>query len=365
MPPRISTHQRAKLDHHKEFDTKKISEIQELMTQYNQLQTKKQIIQEGNAPKKMMKERKLEKSVDNVLSKIDSLELEKMNEEDRADTLTNSLLFKSEGKKQNTIRDAEDKFQQQLEYITKQRDEAIKKANNTYEQYEDYLNRQKEEMKDKAQRVFDTKKRQLELRGENVKGELEIIAECKSAPEITIRNQEEKLLQEMETIIKGMQMGRMGEPDWYLAELTPIPSLPRNRIEKSTTTLLQMPNVPYVSPEELELQALRQAEEHKIVMRERREEADKQRRKEEQEEKYKASQASTKALDEENKRRLEIALELASKKKEEEEEDDDDWSEESIANFCNKKVIVINPVPNSPRSEAIVQDVIKSMNTPA
>ena len=30
-----------------------------------------------------------------------------------------------------------------------------------------------------------------------------------------------------------------------------------------------------------------------------------------------------------------------------------------------KKLIEINPVPNSPRSEAIVQDVIKSMNTPA
>jgi hypothetical protein len=342
MPPRISTHQRSKLDNHKAFDTKKFSEIQELMTQYNQLQTKKQIIQEGNAPKKMMKERKLEKSVGNVLSKIDSLELEKINAEDNADSYTNTLMFEAEQRK----------------------DKAIQEAENKYQQYVAYLNRLKDEMKQKAQRVFDTKKRQLELRGENVKGELEIIAECKSAPEITIQNQEQKLLQEMETIIKGMQMGRMGEPDWYLAELTPIPTLPGKILEKSTTTLLQMPNVPYVSPEELETQALRQAEEHKIVMRERREEAEKEKKKEEQEEKYKASKASTKALDQENERRLAIALELASKKKKEEEEEDE-WSEESIANFCNKKVIVINPAPNSPRSEAILQDIIKSLNTPA
>lgn len=158
-----------------------------------------------------------------------------------------------------------------------------------------------------------------------------------------------------------MQMGRMGEPDWYLAELSPIPSLPRNRMEKSTPTLLQMPNVPYVCPEELELQALRKEEQQRVVMRERREEAEKQRRKEEHEEKYKASQASTKALDEENKRRLAIALELASKKKEEEE--DDDWSEESISRFCSgTKTIIIDDIPNTPRSEAIVQDIIKSLN---
>lgn len=30
-----------------------------------------------------------------------------------------------------------------------------------------------------------------------------------------------------------------------------------------------------------------------------------------------------------------------------------------------KKVIEINPPPNSPRSEAILQDLIKSLNTPA
>jgi type IV secretory pathway VirB10-like protein len=123
-----------------------------------------------------------------------------------------------------------------------------------------------------------------------------------------------------------------------------------------------MPNVPYVSPEELELQALRQAEEHRVVTRERREEAEKQKKKQEQEEKYKASLASTKALDQENERRLAIALELASKK-EQEQDEEDEWSEESIANFCNKKVIVINPAPNSPRSEAILQDLIQSLDT--
>ena len=327
----------AQLDNHIAFDTTKFSEIQELMTQYNQLQTKKQLIQEGNTPKKLMKERKLEKSVGNVLSKIDSLELEKINEEDRADTLTNSLLFKSEGRKQTTIRDAEDKFQQQLEYITKQRDEAIKKANITYEQYEDYLNRQKDEMKQKAQRVFDTKKRQLELRGENVKGELEIIGQCKSAPEITIQNQEEKLLQEIETIIKGMEMGRVGVPDWYLAELSPIPSLPRKRIEKPAPTLLHMPNVPFVSPEELELESLRKVEQQKALMKARRQEAEKLRKKEVQEEKYKASLEMTKALDEENNRRLALALEEASKKQQEEE--DDEWSEEAISKYCSVKTI--------------------------
>jgi hypothetical protein len=343
MLPRISTHQRAKLDNHKAFDSKKFSEIQELMTQYNQLQTKKQIIQEGNAPKKMMKERKLEKSVGHVLSKIDALELEKMNAEDNADSYTNTLKFEAEQRK----------------------DKAIKEAEQKYDQYIAYLNKLKDEMKQKAQRMFDTKKRQLELRGENVKGELEIIAECKSAPEITIKNQEQKLLKEMETIIKAMQMGRNGEPDWYLAELSPIPTLPGEILNKPTPTLLHMPKIPYVSPEDLELEALRQAEGQRIARRERQEQAEKQRKKEEQEERHKASLEKSKAIDEENNRRLAIALEMASKKQEE-EEDDDDWSEESISKFCaTTKRIVIDDKPNSPRSEAILQDLIKSLNTPA
>ena len=168
-----------------------------------------------------------------------------------------------------------------------------------------------------------------------------------------------------------MKMGRMGEPDWYVAELSPIPTLPGEILKKTTPTLLHLSNVLPMSREELEMETLRENNPlrkstiEKIKNRERREQAEKQRRKEEQEEKYKASQASTKAIDEENNRRLAIALELASKKQEE-VEDDDEWSEESISRFCSgTKTIVIDDIPNSPRSEAIVQDVIKSLNPPA
>jgi hypothetical protein len=289
----------------------------------------------------MIKERKLEKSVGHVLSKIDALELEKINAEDNADSYTNTLKFEAEQRK----------------------DKAIKEAEQKYEQYIAYLNKLKDEMKQKAQRMFDTKKRQLELRGENVKGELEIIAECKSAPEITIKNQEQKLLQEMDIIIKGMQMGRNGEPDWYLAELSPIPTLPGEILKKSTPTLLHMPNIPYVSPEDLELQALRQAEGQRIARRERREQAERLRKKQEQEENYKLCLEKTKAIDDENNKRLEIALVLASKKQ---EEDDDEWSDESISRFCSgTKTIVIDDIPNTPRSEEIVQELIQSLNSPA
>jgi nitric oxide reductase activation protein len=149
-----------------------------------------------------------------------------------------------------------------------------------------------------------------------------------------------------------------------LAELSPIPTLPGEILKKPTPTLLHMPNIPYQSPEDLELEALRQAEGQRIARRERREQAEKQRRKEEQEERYKANLEKSKAIDEENNRRLAIALELASKKQEEEE--DDDWSEESISRFCSgTKTIVIDDIPNTPKSEAILQDLIQSLNTPA
>jgi len=162
-----------------------------------------------------------------------------------------------------------------------------------------------------------------------------------------------------------MQMGRNGEPDWYLAELSPIPTLPGEILKKSTLTLLHMPNIPYVSPEDLELEALRQAEGQRIARRERREQAERLRKKQEQEERYQASLEKTKIMDEQNNRRLEIALVLASKKQEE-VEDDDEWSEESISRFCSgTKTIVIDDIPNTPRSEEIVQELIQSLNTPA
>jgi hypothetical protein len=356
MLPRISTHQRAKLENHKAFDTKKFSEIQELMTQYNQLQTKKQIIQEGNAPKKLKKEMLLEKSKDSVLSRLEGAELEQINAESHADTVFNNLVSQLEEKKSRAIELAKANY-----------DKLVDAAERAYQHSYSFASNQHQQMVDKSKRTYEVKKRQLELRGESVKDELQYITECKSAPEITIKNQEQKLLQEMETIIKGMQMGRAGEPDWYLAELSPIPTLPGEILKKPTSTLLHMPNIPYQSPEELELEALRKVELTKVAIRERNEEAEKQRKKQEQEEKYQASLEKTKAMDEENKRRLAIALELASKKQEEEEEEDhDDWSEEAISKFCTTtKTIVIDDKPNSPKSEEILQDLIKSINTPA
>ena len=325
------------------------------MTQYNQLQTKKQIIQEGNAPKKLKKEMLLEKSKDSVLSRLEGAELEQINAESHADTVFNNLVSQLEEKKSRAIELAKANY-----------DKLVDAAERAYQHSYSFASNQHQQMVDKSKRTYEVKKRQLELRGESVKDELQYITECKSAPEITIKNQEQKLLQEMETIIKGMQMGRAGEPDWYLAELSPIPTLPGEILKKPTQTLLHMPNIPYMPPEELELEAIRKVELTKVAIKERNEEAEKQRKKQEQEEKYQASLEKTKAMDEENKRRLTLALELASKKQEEEEEeDDDDWSEEAISKFCTTKTIVIDDKPNSPKSEAILQDLIKSLNTPA
>lgn len=327
MLPRSSVRSlSAQLDNHKAFDSSKFSEIQELMTRYNQLQTKKQLIQEGNAPKKLKKEMLLEKSKDGVLSRLGEIELEQIEAEAHAGSVFDTLVSQIGEKKKNALQVAKATY-----------DRAVEAAESAYTSSCSFASTQRTQMVDKSKRIFETKKRHLELRGENVKGELDIIGQCKSAPEITIQNQEEKLLQEMETIIKGMEMGRVGVPDWYLAELSPIPSLPRNRIEKPVPTLLHMPNVPYVPPEELELESLRKVVQQKTLMRERRQEAEKLRKKEQQEEKYKASREMTKALDEENNRRLAIALEEASKKKQEEE--DDDWSEEAISKYCSVKTI--------------------------
>jgi hypothetical protein len=184
MLPRISTHQRAKLDNHIKYDDKTFATLSELMTQYNQLQTKKQIIQEGNAPKKLKKEMLLEKSKDSVLSRLEGAELEQINAESHADVVFNNLVSQLEEKKSRAIELAKANY-----------DKLVEAAERAYQHSYGFASNQHQQMVDKSKRTFEVKKRQLELRGESVKDELQFIAECKSAPEITIKNQEHTLLQ--------------------------------------------------------------------------------------------------------------------------------------------------------------------------
>ena len=48
MPPRYSPLQKEKLDFHKKCEEKNMLQLNELMTQYNNIQTNKQIIKESN-----------------------------------------------------------------------------------------------------------------------------------------------------------------------------------------------------------------------------------------------------------------------------------------------------------------------------
>jgi hypothetical protein len=202
------------------------------MTQYQELQGKKKVTVEGNAPKKLQKELILERSHTSLTSRLKKLDDEKKESEDNAqsvrDTLINQLKMK--------------------------RDKAIQLAESFYQNSLSFANGQYKQMMDKASRVYENKKSLLQTRKESVKGELDVLSQGKSSPEIFLDQQEEKLLQQMQSIIDSIRIGRYlskDDPEWYLSMKTkdgfgfdPIPNLPKKGEDVFETEIYTPPTIP-------------------------------------------------------------------------------------------------------------------------
>lgn len=255
---------------HVSYDEQKMNEFSSLMTEYNDLQTKKTIIVGANAPKLGKKERLLEMKKKNIISKIGELELEKINACDKADTLRADL---------------------------------VGYAEKAYNSALEFANKQYQSMISKAERVYESKKHVLESRGEYVKEELGIISDVKTGPEQTIEIQEQKVLRKLEDIRKSMILSRADiTTKNYHDKLIPIPQLPGKILETPVTIQihrkLPLPEEIPVSNEELEVDELRKIEQQKIYSRQHREEMEKQARKERQEQAYLIEKQRYKELEE-------------------------------------------------------------------
>jgi len=225
------------------------------MTQFNDLEVKRQITVRENAPKLGKKEQQLLSKSNNITSKMGEIDLEKINAEDRADTLRDELLAHAEKAYQASIKFAQEQHKRMLE---------------------------------KAQRIFESKKRVLESRADYVKEEMGFVSEVKTAPEIALDKQQQKILREMEDIRKSMIISRKDvTAAGYIDKLQPIPELPAKLIEVEKTPPSTPITVPalienFFTEEELELQQLRKEETFRINLRQQKEEEAKQYRKERQ-----------------------------------------------------------------------------------
>lgn len=203
-----------------------------LMTQYAEIQGKKKVTVEGNAPKKLQRELTLERSHSSVSSRLTKLDEEKKESEDNAKSVRDTLLAQLKMKRDKAIQFAEASYQNSLSF-----------ANGQYDQ-----------MMAKSSRVYQNKKSLLQTRKDSVKGELDVLSVSKSSPEIFLDQQEEKLLQQMESILESIKIGRYlgkDDPEWYLSMKTkegfgfdPIPNLPKKGEPLSETEIYTPPTIP-------------------------------------------------------------------------------------------------------------------------
>ena len=300
---KLNSHWTAVFANHSAFDETKRVEFKKLLTQYEDLESKRAVIIQAAAPKISKKERLLSLKNKTTHSKLDELEIENLTSLERADTVRDELLATSEKTYNASLKAAEKTYQESLKAAAEHQQKTI-----------DFAHKQHTKMIDRSQRLFDSKKKILERREEYVKEELSIVSDHKTAPEHTIDRQQNQLLLEMQRIIQAVEYSRKGEDcQKYIDKLGPIPVLPKPLPESSKPpTPLQTPPVkqPFVetdwlTAEEKELQKLREEEQFKFNTRQKMEEQARLRRREEQHNEYLASKQRQEELEAKVKKELE------------------------------------------------------------
>lgn len=282
-------HVKTELQVYLDYEGKKLKEYSDLLTKYNDLESKRNIHITNNAPKVMKKEKLLELKKNGITSKLDDIELQKIEEDENAEKVRETLLKQIEDKKRRSLDRIESEYRK-----------ALLTVENEYQNAKDYCDKQYDMMTNKASRIYKKKKSILEARGQLVSSELDIITEVKSAPEVTIDKQQETLLSQMQLILEGVKSSRRQlVPIKQQDKLTPLPLLPKEPLPTPSKEPLQIPSIPktdnsisYMTPEELELQEMRNAIKKDIQNREAKEERDRLERKEKQQMEYEAGKQS-------------------------------------------------------------------------
>ena len=206
------------------WESQHLSKHSDLLKRYNELKQKEDLLSQQTDGKTTKRELLLTQRKNMTISKLGSLELDKIERDALVDTKYDTNVDIILVRKQKDIAEAEEKYEK-----------ALRKAETDFQHSLKYYDGEKKASLDKNTRLFESKKRLLEERGENIDAEKAITT--RTAAELTIAANKIKILTEIKRSIDIMAMSRSSVPDGNF--LYPLPTMPEPLPESAIQSVEQ------------------------------------------------------------------------------------------------------------------------------
>jgi hypothetical protein len=179
-----------------------MQQYKQLMTKFALLKEKECAITGQSAGKRERKDMLLSMKADNTITKEGNEELKFIERE----------------------HDIEDRYASNIRVIEESKERAIRAAEDAYEKALRYYNSEKERSLNTLRRTHDEAMRKIEEQKKKIEGERALAS--KTAAEIALEQDKRKILQEMQSLIRLMEMSKSQVSAEYRDRLPPVPALP-------------------------------------------------------------------------------------------------------------------------------------------
>lgn len=193
------------------WESQHLTKHSDLIKRYNELKQKEDLLSQQTDGKTTKRDLLLTQRKNMTITKLGSLELDKIERDAVVDTKYDSNIDVILVRKQTATVEAEAKYERELRKIEADFQHSLK-----------YYDGEKKASLDKNLRLFESKKRLLEERGENIDAEKAITT--RTAAELTIAANKIKILTEIKRSIDIIAMSRSSVPDGNF--LYPLPTMP-------------------------------------------------------------------------------------------------------------------------------------------
>jgi hypothetical protein len=207
------------------WESQHLTKHSDLIKRYNELKQKEDLLSQQTDCKTTKRDLLLTQRKNMTITKLGSLELEKIERDAVVDTKYDSNIDVILVRKQTATVEAEAKYEKELRKIEADYQHSLK-----------YYDGEKKASLDKNLRLFESKKRLLEERGENIDAEKAITT--RTAAELTIAANKIKILTEIKRSIDIMAMSRSSVSNGNF--LYPLPTMPEP-LPESTIKSVEQP----------------------------------------------------------------------------------------------------------------------------
>jgi len=206
------------------WESQHLTKHSDLMKKYNEIKQKESLLGEQTGGKTTKRDLLLTQKKNMTISKLGSLELDKIERDAVVDTKYDTNIDVILVRKENEILEAHAMHERRLKKIEADYQHSLK-----------YYDSEKKASLDKNTRMFDSKKRILEERGENIDAEKAITT--RTAAELTIEANKIKILTEIKRSIDIIAMSRSSVPNGKF--LYPLPTMPEPLSESAPKPVVE------------------------------------------------------------------------------------------------------------------------------